>query len=128
VISDLEANFQTALATGQTAHKIRQAISPNETLSTSLARSLYEAAGRPQGSHSFLVLETIHYRIGDEWAEANIHRYRMEMAALSVIRLRRVRKNSTREEAYDSPKKLTSDSQMQGSPSEETEKADSAGP
>jgi hypothetical protein len=93
VITDLEANFQTALATGQTAHKIRQAISPNE------------AAGRPQGSCSFLVLETIHYRIGDEWAEANLHRYRIEMAALSVIRLRRVGKNSTRVEAYDSPKK-----------------------
>jgi len=95
VLTDLDANFQTGLATGQTVHKIKQAVLPNEILSMSITGSLYDATGRPQGPYSFVVLGTVHYRIGEDWAEANIHPHRIEMTALSVIRLRRIRRKKT---------------------------------
>jgi hypothetical protein len=126
VITDLETNFQTALATGQTAHRIRQTVLPHETLSMSLAGNLYEAAGRPQGPYSFLVLGTVHYRIGEDWAVANIRPHRIEMAALSVLRLRRVRQKSTAAEAHDNHR-IASGSQTQVSPSKETAMVKSAG-
>jgi hypothetical protein len=94
LISDLDAHFQTSLARDQTVHPIRQAVPPDEILSTSLAASFYEAAGRPQGPYSFLVSGTVRYRIDEEWAEAHIRPHSVEMAALSVIRLRPVRKNN----------------------------------
>jgi hypothetical protein len=126
VITDLETNFQTALATSQVVHRIRQAIPPNETLSMSLAGSLYEAAGRPQGKYLFLVLGTVHYRIGEDWAEENIRPYRIEMAALSVLRLRRIRQKNLIAVADDGLK-LTGGSQAQENLSEETAKVRSAG-
>jgi hypothetical protein len=126
VITDLETNFQTALATSQVVHRIRQAIPPNETLSMSLAGSLYEAAGRPQGTYSFLVLGTVRYRTGEDWAEANIRPYRIKMAALSVLRLRRIRQKNLIAVAHDDLK-LTGGSQAQENLSEETAKVRSAG-
>jgi hypothetical protein len=101
VLTDLDANFQTGLATGQTAHKIRQAVLPNETLSMTITGSLYDAAGRPQGPYSFVVLGTVHYRIGEDWAEACIQQYKMEMTALSVVSCRRIRGNRTSVEPHD---------------------------
>ena len=47
VITDLEANFQTALATGQHIHKIRQSIIPDECLSMSLTGSLVSVLSEP---------------------------------------------------------------------------------
>jgi hypothetical protein len=126
VITDLDANFQTALATGQTAHRIRQAVSPIETLSMSIAGSLYEAAGRPQGAYSFLLLGTVHYRIGEDWAEANILPYRIEMAALSVLRLRRIRQKSNTVEAHND-QKIKSGSLTQVGLSKTTAKEKAAG-
>jgi hypothetical protein len=126
VITDLEANFQTALATGHTTHRIMQTVLPHEPLSMSLAGSLYEAAGRPQGPYSFLLLGTVHYRIGEDWAVANIRPHRIEMAALSVLRLRRIRQKSTTAEAHGNHE-IASGSQTQGSPSKETAMVKSAG-
>jgi hypothetical protein len=90
-LEDLDANFQTASATGQAAHKISQAIQPNESLSMSIIGSLYEAAGRPQGTYSFHVLGTIRYRLADKWTEARIRQHKIEMTALSVLSCRRIR-------------------------------------
>ena len=99
-LADLDANFQTGFATGQTAHKIRQAIPPNETLSMSITGSLYEAAGRPQGTYSFRVLGAIRYRRDDNWAEAFIHQHQMEMTALSVLSCKRIREKKTTIESH----------------------------
>ena len=101
VITDLEANFQTALATGQHIQKISQAVVPDECLSMSLAGGLYDAAGRPLGPYSFNLWGTVHYQIRENWAQANIRPHRIEMAALSVRRVRRIRQDSVTVEAHD---------------------------
>src|SRR5258708_10144601 len=44
-LTDLDAHFQTALATGQHIQKISQAVVPDGCLSMSLAGGLYDAAG-----------------------------------------------------------------------------------
>jgi len=120
VLTDLDSHFQTGLATGQTAHKIRQAIPPNETLSISITGSLYEAAGKPQGPYSFLVLGSVHYRIAEEdWAEACIYQHKIEMTAFSVLSCRRIRQNRTSVEPHDAYKISSS---REVSPSEGTAK------
>ncbi len=127
VITDLIANFQTALATGQHMHKIGQAILPDECLSMSLAGSLYEAAGRPQGPYSFVLWGTVHYRLGTDSAQANIRPHRVEMAALNVVRVRRARQKSTIAGAHDE-QKITNGSRTQASPSKCSAKVASVGP
>jgi hypothetical protein len=126
VIRDLDANFQTALTTGQQIHEIRQAVVPDECLSMSLNGSLYDAAGRPQGLYSFLLWGTVHYRIGEEWAQANIRPHRIEMATLSLLRVRRTRQRTTTVEAYDD-QKITNDSLAQTCPFTEAAKVKSVG-
>jgi hypothetical protein len=126
VTTDLDANFQTAIAIGQVTHRIRQAVRPNETLSMSIIGSLYDAAGRPQGPYSFLVVGTVHYRIGEDWAQSNILPHRIEMAALSVRRLRRIRRESTSAESHDGHRIIGS-SPIQKDSSKETSKVKAAG-
>ena|ERR1700732_1343968 len=67
VLSNLEANWQTSISTGQARLKILHNIRPNETLGVSLAGSIYEASGRPQGKYSCMIFTNIHFRVGDEW-------------------------------------------------------------
>ena len=126
VITDLEANFQTALATGQHIHKIRQPVVPDECISMSLTGSLYDAAGRPQGPYSFQLWGTIHYRIGEKWAQANIRPHRINMVALSVLGVQRIRQKSTTPEVHND-EAIVSDSLNQVTPSKETPKVKSAG-
>ena len=126
VITDLEANFQTALATGQHIHKIRQPVVPDECLSMSLTGSLYDAAGRPQGPYSFQLWGTIHYRIGEKWAQANIRPHRIKMVALSVLRVQLIRRKNTTAEAHDD-QEIVTDSLSEVSHSEDTQKVKSAG-
>jgi hypothetical protein len=127
VLTDLDAHFQTALSTGQTAHKIRQAIPPHETLAMSITGSLYEAAGRPQGPYSFRVLGSVHYRIADEdWAEACICQHKIEMTALSVLSCRRLRHKSTTVEPL-SENKIVASSPTPESQAKETAEVEVAG-
>jgi len=126
VITDLEANFQTALATGQHIHKIRQPVVPDECLSMSLTGSLYDAAGRPQGPYSFQLWGTIHYRIGEKWAQANIRPHRIKMVALSVLRVQLIRRKNATAEAHDD-QEIVTDSLSEVSHSEDTQKVKSAG-
>lgn len=67
----------------------------------SLTGSLYEAAGRPQEPYSFQLWGTIHYRIGEKWAKANIRPHRIKMVALSVLRVHRMRQKSTKLKSHD---------------------------
>ena len=91
VLADLAVNLQTFLPPGQARHAILQNVSPNETLRVSLAEAIYDAAGRPQEQYSCLVLTNVRYRVFDEWCNAQLETYRVEMAALSVCGLHSAR-------------------------------------
>jgi hypothetical protein len=91
VLTDLDATWQTSVSTGQARHEIRQNVRANETLALSLARAIYDAAGRPQGAYSCLICVVVRYRLGDEWFEKALDACRVEMAALTVLGLRRSR-------------------------------------
>lgn len=70
VLADLEANLQTVVPTGQARLQILENVRPNETLSVDLAWAVYDAAGRPQGPLSCLVLTNVRYRVFNEWHNA----------------------------------------------------------
>jgi hypothetical protein len=91
VLSNLEANWQTSISTGQARLKILQNIWPNETLGVSLVGPIYEAAGRPQGRYSCMAFTDVHFRVGDQLFNKTLDACRLEMAALTVFRLRRSR-------------------------------------
>lgn len=88
VLVDLDAEWQTTVSTGQAKHEILQNVEPNETLSVSLVRTIYDAAGRPQGRYSCLVVTDVRYRVFDEWRNAKLETCCIEMAALSIRGLR----------------------------------------
>jgi hypothetical protein len=91
VLADLDANWQTEVPTGQARLQILRTVSSNNTLSLSLARAIYDAAGRPQGPYSSLVLTNVRYRVFDEWCDAKLETCRIEMAALTAVGLRSAR-------------------------------------
>jgi hypothetical protein len=91
VLIDLHAEWRTTVSNGQARYEILQNVGPNDTLSVSLARTIYDAAGRPQAVYSCLALTTVRYRVYDEWCNAKLPTYRVEMAALNVIDLHRAR-------------------------------------
>ena len=88
---DLDAQEQTTVPTGQATHGILQNIVPNDSLSVSLARAIYDAAGRPQGRYSCLVVPNVLYRVLDEWRNVKLETYRVEMVALTVVSLHSAR-------------------------------------
>jgi hypothetical protein len=88
VLADLDADLQTLIPSGKARHQILQNIGPNETLGVCLAKAVYDAAGRPQGPYSCLVLPNVRYHVLDEWCSVQLETCRVEMAALSVIDLR----------------------------------------
>jgi hypothetical protein len=88
VLSELEASWQTTIATGQSNHAILAYIGSDDVLSVSLVGAIYDAAGRPQGKYSCLVFNNVRYRVGDEWINQTLDAYKVEMAALTVFRLR----------------------------------------
>ena len=91
VLADLDANLQAEIPSGQARLEILQNVSPNEAFSVSLAGAIYDAAGRPQGQYSCLVLIDVRYRVFGEWRDAELETCRVEMEALSVFGLRSAR-------------------------------------
>ena len=91
VLADLDADLQAVVPTGQARHQILQNIGPNEKLSVRLAKAIYDAAGRPQGSYSCLVLPNVRYHVLNDWCSVQLETCRVEMAALSVIDLHSAR-------------------------------------
>ena len=67
LLADLDATMQAVVPTGQARHAILQNVEPNETLSVSLARAIYDAAGRPQGPYSCIVLANVRFRVFNDW-------------------------------------------------------------
>jgi hypothetical protein len=90
LIGDLDANYQTALPSNRKVHSIKQAIQPRESLTLSIASTLYEAAGKPQGNFSFEFVGNVRYRLGQRWQEIRTDHHRIEMAALSVLKFKRL--------------------------------------
>jgi len=91
ILTDLNTNLQTEVTPGQARHQILQNVLPNDTLSVSLARAVYDAAGRPQGPYSCLVLTNVRYRVFNKWFNAQIETCRVGMTALTVVDLHRAR-------------------------------------
>jgi hypothetical protein len=91
VLVGLDATRQAADSTGQATFEVLQNVGPNDTLSVSLAGTIYDAAGRPQGAYSCLVSTNVRYRVFDDWFTAKLETYRVEMAALKVRGLQRAR-------------------------------------
>jgi hypothetical protein len=87
VLADLDAICQSEVAPRQARHEILQNVAPNETLSVSLAKAIYDAAGRPQGPYSCLVRTDVRYRVFDEWCDAKVESCRVEMAGLIAVGL-----------------------------------------
>ena len=88
VLSELDANWQASISTGEARHQVLQAVWPHDTLRVSLASAIYEAAGRPQGTHSCFLHSNVHYRVFDELCNVQLETCRVEMVALSVVSLR----------------------------------------
>ena len=63
VLIDLDAKWQTAVSNKQARYEILQNVEPHDTLSVSLARTIYDAAGRPQAPYSCLVSTNVRYRV-----------------------------------------------------------------
>jgi len=91
VLADLEAILQAEVPTGHARHQILQNVRANETLRVSLASAVYDAAGRPQARYSCLVRTNVRYRVLNEWCNAKLGTFHVEMAALSVCGLHSAR-------------------------------------
>jgi hypothetical protein len=91
VLTDLDANWQTSFPTGQASHEIRQNVIAKEMLSVSLAGAIYDAAGRPQGRYSCLAYIDVHFRFDDDWFSKTLETYKVQMGALTVLGLHRLR-------------------------------------
>jgi hypothetical protein len=87
VLAHLDANYQTGVPAGKARYQIFQNVSPNETLSVRFAGVIYDAAGRPQRQYSCLVSTNVRYRSVDEWCDAKLQTYYVEMEALGVLSL-----------------------------------------
>jgi hypothetical protein len=91
VLADLRAKWQTTAPAGEARYQILQNVGPNETLGVSLAVSIYNAAGRPQGRYSCLVLTTVRYSVFDEWCDVKLETSRVDMAGYTALDLSRAR-------------------------------------
>ncbi len=63
VLANIDADRQAVVPSRQARHQILRNVGPNEILSVNLARPIYEAAGRPQGPFSCLLLAIVSYRV-----------------------------------------------------------------
>lgn len=90
-LADLDATWQSSTATGQATHEIRQIVGAKDALNVSLASAIYDAAGKPQGPYSCLVLTNVRYRVFDEWRNLNLETWSVEMAGLTAVALHKAR-------------------------------------
>ena len=88
---DLDTSWQTSIPTGRAKQEIRQNIRAHESLQLSLAQTIYDAGGRPQGSYSCLISVNVWCRVGDEWFHKALDTFQVKMAGLKPRSLRRLR-------------------------------------
>ena len=91
VLTDLKVIWQTSIPPGQARREIRQNVRAHETLALDLARAIYHAAGRPQGTYSCLICIDVRYRLGEEWFNRTLDTHKVEMAGPAVLGLCRSR-------------------------------------
>ena len=91
-LSELVAISQTAEPSFHEIQKIRQLVSPGDTLPISLAGVIYKAAGEPQRKHSSVLSSVIRYRIDEKWFERKLDDYRIQMIGLTASGVQRQRK------------------------------------
>jgi hypothetical protein len=87
-LADFDTEWQNEVPAGQFKPQILQNVGPNETLSVSLASTIYDAAGRPQGQCSSLISTNVRH-IFDKWYDARLETCRVRMAALTAVDLDR---------------------------------------
>jgi hypothetical protein len=104
---DLDAKRQMAVPTWQARYEVLQNVEPNDTLSVSLAKAIHDSAGRPQGPYSCLVRTNVLYRVFDEWCNAKLETYRVEMEALGALGVRSARSYDKKIKQFNSSVDLT---------------------
>jgi hypothetical protein len=90
-LADLTAKHQTAAPIARFEQQVLQYVGAKETLSISLANAVYDAAGRPQGPYTCLLLANVRYCVFDEWCDARAATCRIGMAAINVTDLHAAR-------------------------------------
>ena len=88
---DLDTSWQTSIPTGRATLAVRQNIRAGESLELSLAQTIYEAGGRPQGGYSCLISANVWYRVGDECFHKILDTFQVKMTGLKPRSLRRLR-------------------------------------
>jgi hypothetical protein len=91
VLADLVADLKTAVPPERIKLAILQNVNPRETVDVNFDGVIHDAAGRPQGPYTCLVLTDVRYRVFDEWCNAKLGAYRVEMEALGSVGLRSAR-------------------------------------
>jgi hypothetical protein len=86
-LADLNAKQQTATPIEHFKQEILQYVGAKETLRLSLANAVYDAAGRPQGPYTCLLLANVRYWVFDEWCDVRAATCRIKMAAINVTDL-----------------------------------------
>jgi len=86
-LAGLDARFQASNPTGHFKQQILQNVGAKETLNVSLANAVYDAAGRPQGPYTCLLLVNVRYRVFDEWSDVRAATCRIAMTAINVTDL-----------------------------------------
>lgn len=87
VLIDFDGKERTAAPIGRARYEIRRNIRPRDRLGVSLARTIYDAAGRPQGLYSYLVLTNVRYSVFNEWCNAQLQTCRVAMEELTAVSL-----------------------------------------
>ena len=94
ILSDLDASEQAFEPSFRQVHKIRQHVRPSDVLPISLVEPVYNAAGQPQRKYSCVMSSVLRYRSGEKWYEEPMKTYRLYMAGLTVVDIRRERKTA----------------------------------
>jgi hypothetical protein len=106
-LSSLSADQQTAKPSSHEIQKIRQMVSPRDTVPISLSEVIYKAAGDPQRKYSCVLSSVLRYRIGEERLEKKMENYRIRMIGLTASGVHRERKPvqpfQTQEKPQDVP-------------------------
>jgi hypothetical protein len=91
-LSGLRADEQTAEPACRGIQKIRQMVSPHDTVPISLAEVIYKAAGDPQRKYSCVLSSVLRYQIGEDRLERKMENYRIQMIGLTAAGIHRERK------------------------------------
>jgi hypothetical protein len=86
-LADLNAKHQTSTPIEHFKQQILQYVGAKETLCVSVANAVYDAAGRPQGPYTSLLLANVRYSVFDEWCDIRAATCRIKMAAINVTDL-----------------------------------------